>query len=232
MTILFAVESEGWPDGLEPVAGAAVFEALRQSGAKVTGVAELSIVLVDDAEQQALNKEWRGIDKPTNVLSFPQIEPFGPVAGILGDIVLARETLEREALADQAVFEALAQSGAKVTGVAELSILLVDDAEQQRLNQEWRGIDKPTNVLSFPQVEPFGPVAGLLGDIVLARETLEREAAELETPFAHHFTHLVVHGFLHILGYDHLEDAEAAEMEGLETRILATLGVPDPYQEG
>lgn len=139
---------------------------------------------------------------------------------------------ELEALADQAVFEALAQSGAKVTGVAELSIMLVDDAEQQRLNKEWRGIDKPTNVLSFPQIEPFGPVAGLLGDIVLARETLEREAAELETPFAHHFTHLVVHGFLHILGYDHLEDAEAAEMEGLETRILATLGVPDPYQEG
>jgi probable rRNA maturation factor len=137
-----------------------------------------------------------------------------------------------EALADQAVFEALKQSGAKVTGVAELSIMLVDDADQQRLNQEWRGIDKPTNVLSFPQIEPFGPVAGLLGDIVLARETLEREAAELETPFAHHFTHLVVHGFLHILGYDHLEDAEAAEMEGLETRILATLGVPDPYQEG
>jgi probable rRNA maturation factor len=137
-----------------------------------------------------------------------------------------------EALADQAVFEALDQSGAKVTGVAELSIMLVDDAEQQRLNQEWRGIDKPTNVLSFPQIEPFGPVAGLLGDIVLARETLEREAAELETPFAHHFTHLVVHGFLHILGYDHLEDAAAAEMEGLETRILATLGVPDPYQEG
>jgi probable rRNA maturation factor len=137
-----------------------------------------------------------------------------------------------EALADQAVFEALAQSGAKVTGVAELSIMLVDDAEQQRLNREWRGIDQPTNVLSFPQIEPFGPVAGLLGDIVLARETLEREAAELETPFAHHFTHLVVHGFLHILGYDHVEDAEAAEMEGLETRILATLGVPDPYQEG
>jgi probable rRNA maturation factor len=137
-----------------------------------------------------------------------------------------------EALADRAVFEALGQSGAKVAGVAELSVMLVDDAEQQRLNREWRGIDQPTNVLSFPQIEPFGPVAGLLGDIVLARETLEREAAELETPFAHHFTHLVVHGFLHILGYDHLEDAEAAEMDGLESRILATLGVPDPYQEG
>jgi probable rRNA maturation factor len=137
-----------------------------------------------------------------------------------------------EALADRAVFEALRQSGATVTGVAELSVVLLDDAGQQALNKEWRGIDKPTNVLSFPQIEPFGPVVGLLGDIVLARETLEREAAALEKPFAHHFTHLVVHGFLHILGYDHLEDAEAAAMEGLETRILAALGVPDPYQEG
>ena len=137
-----------------------------------------------------------------------------------------------EALAQAAVFEALRQAAPKITGVAELSIVLLDDAEQQALNKEWRGLDKPTNVLSFPQIEPFGPVVGLLGDIVLARETLEREAVELETPFAHHFTHLVVHGFLHILGYDHLEDAEAAEMEGLETRILATLGVPDPYQEG
>jgi probable rRNA maturation factor len=137
-----------------------------------------------------------------------------------------------EALADAAVFEALRQSEAKVTGVAELSIVLLDDAGQQKLNRKWRGIDKPTNVLSFPQIEPFGPVAGLLGDIVLARETLEREAAALEITFAHHFTHLVVHGFLHILGYDHLEDAEAAQMESLETRILAPLGVPDPYQEG
>jgi probable rRNA maturation factor len=137
-----------------------------------------------------------------------------------------------EILADRAVFEALKQSGAKVAGVAELSIVLTDDAEQRELNKQWRGIDKPTNVLSFPQIEPFAPVAGILGDIVLARETLEREAAELEKPFAHHFTHLVVHGFLHILGYDHVSEDEALRMEGLETRILATLGVPDPYEEG
>jgi probable rRNA maturation factor len=130
------------------------------------------------------------------------------------------------------VFEALKQSKAKVTGVAELSIVLTDDAEQQELNREWRGIDKPTNVLSFPQIEPFGPVSGILGDIVLARETLEREAEELQKPFLHHFTHLVVHGFLHILGYDHIEERDALEMESLETRILATLGIPDPYQEG
>ena len=132
-------------------------------------------------------------------------------------------------LADRAVFEALKQSGAKVRGVSELSIVLTDDAEQQGLNRDWRGIDKPTNVLSFPQIEPFGPVTGILGDIVLARETLEREAAELGKPFADHYTHLVVHGFLHILGYDHIEEAQALVMEGLETKILATLGIPDPY---
>jgi probable rRNA maturation factor len=136
-----------------------------------------------------------------------------------------------EALADQAVFEALAQSKAKVSGVAELSIVLTDDAEQQQLNKQWRGIDKPTNVLSFPQIEPFGKVTGILGDIILARETLEREAAELGKPFTEHFTHLVVHGFLHILGYDHLEEGEALQMEALETQILATLGIPDPYAE-
>ena len=127
------------------------------------------------------------------------------------------------------MFEALAQSGAKVRGVSELSIVLTDDAEQQGLNRDWRGIDKPTNVLSFPQIEPFGPVTGILGDIVLARETLEREAVELGKPFNDHYTHLVVHGFLHILGYDHIDEAEALVMEGLETKILATLGIPDPY---
>ena len=137
-----------------------------------------------------------------------------------------------EQLADRAVFEALAQAAPKITGIAELSIVLTDDVAQQELNRQWRNIDKPTNVLSFPQIEPFGPVVGILGDIVLARETLEREALELEKPFADHFTHLVVHGFLHILGYDHLVEDEALRMEGLETRILAALGVADPYQEG
>lgn len=137
-----------------------------------------------------------------------------------------------DVLADTAVFEALKQSKAKVTGIAELSIVLTDDAEQQQLNKEWRGIDTPTNVLSFPQIEPFGPVVGILGDIVLARETLEREAVELQKPLTEHFTHLVVHGFLHILGYDHINEEEALQMEGLETQILATLGIPDPYFEG
>ena len=127
--------------------------------------------------------------------------------------------------------EALRQSKARVKGAAELSILLTDDEEQHALNKEWRGKDSSTNVLSFPQIEPFGPVVGLLGDITLARETLEREAMELGKSFTDHFTHLVVHGFLHILGYDHTTDEEALQMESLETQILASLGVDDPYAE-
>lgn len=127
------------------------------------------------------------------------------------------------------MLEALKQSGAKTKGAAELAIVLTNDAEQRDLNLQWRGKDSPTNVLSFPQIEPFGPVVGILGDITMARETLEREAADQGTSFADHFTHLVVHGFLHILGYDHLSDAEALQMESLETQILASLGIDDPY---
>jgi len=107
--------------------------------------------------------------------------------------------------------------------------VLLDDAAQQALNRDWRQIDKPTNVLSFPQIEPFGPVVGILGDITLARETLEREAAEMGKSLTDHYTHLVVHGFLHILGYDHTDETDALVMEGLETQILATLGIDDPY---
>jgi len=136
-----------------------------------------------------------------------------------------------DARAEAAVREALKQSKARVTGAAELSIVLTNDDEQQVLNRDWRGIDKTTNVLSFPQIEPFGPVSGILGDIILARETLEREALVEGVSFEDHFTHLVVHGFLHILGYDHMDEDEALAMEGLETQILASLGVADPYAE-
>ncbi|HEY0854383.1 MAG TPA: rRNA maturation RNase YbeY [Devosia sp.] len=134
-----------------------------------------------------------------------------------------------EEIATTAIAEALKQSKAKVAGIAELSVVLMDDAEQQVLNKQWRNIDKPTNVLSFPQIEPFAPVLGILGDITLARETLEREAVEQGVSFTDHYTHLVVHGFLHILGYDHIDEQDALVMEGLETQILATLGIADPY---
>jgi probable rRNA maturation factor len=119
-----------------------------------------------------------------------------------------------------------------VSGVAEVSVVLTDDAHQQVLNRDWRQIDKSTNVLSFPQIQPFTALAGLIGDITLARETLEREAAEMGISFNDHFTHLVVHGFLHLLGYDHIEEDEALQMEGLETQILGSLGIADPYADG
>lgn len=136
-----------------------------------------------------------------------------------------------DARAQEAVLAALKFAKAKVKGAAELSILLTNDAEQHELNRQWRGKDSSTNVLSFPQIEPFGPVVGLLGDITLARETLVREAQDQGVTFDAHFTHLVVHGFLHILGYDHLTDAEALQMESLETQILASLGFEDPYAD-
>lgn len=136
-----------------------------------------------------------------------------------------------EQVTELAIGEALSQSQAKVAGVAELSVVLADDATQRELNKQWRGQDKSTNVLSFPQLEPFSPVSGIIGDIILARETLEREAADLDVTFTDHYTHLVVHGFLHLLGYDHETDEEALVMEGLETQILATLGIADPYAD-
>ncbi len=113
----------------------------------------------------------------------------------------------------------------------ELSLVFTNDDSIQEINAEWRDQDKPTNVLSFPAfpLEPGGMPGPMLGDIVVARETVEREAVDLDKTFDDHLTHLLVHGFLHLFGYDHLEKDEAEEMEALETRILAGLGLSDPY---
>lgn len=136
-----------------------------------------------------------------------------------------------EPLAERAILAAMRIVKPKIVGAAEISVVLTDDAEQRDLNLKWRGIDKTTNVLSFPQIAPFRPVSGLLGDIVLARETVEREAADERKRLEDHVAHLLVHGFLHVLGYDHLVEDEALHMEGLETQILASLGIADPYAE-
>ena len=115
--------------------------------------------------------------------------------------------------------------------VTELGATFSDDASVKRLNAEWRGIDKPTNVLSFPLIdlEPGDVPGPMLGDVVLARETLLREAAAEGKSLHDHLCHLIVHGFLHCLGFDHIDADEADEMETLETQILADLGIADPY---
>lgn len=113
----------------------------------------------------------------------------------------------------------------------ELSLLFTGDDAIRAINSEWRGKDRPTNVLSFPAfpLRPGGMPGPMLGDIVIARETVAREAVDLGKSFDDHLTHLLVHGFLHLFGYDHMEIAEAEKMESLETRILAALGLSDPY---
>jgi probable rRNA maturation factor len=113
---------------------------------------------------------------------------------------------------------------------AEVSLCLADDPLLRALNLRWRGIDASTNVLSFPSAtSDRSGEAPTLGDIALAFETLKREAEELSVPLADHYHHLVAHGFLHLIGYDHEKDEEAERMEALETRILARLGAADPY---
>lgn len=113
---------------------------------------------------------------------------------------------------------------------AEACVALSDDATVRGLNARFRGKDKPTNVLSFPALERFGEASPqMLGDIVLAQETIEREAAEQGVAAAHHLQHLVVHGLLHLLGFDHETEQEAQEMEGIEIEVLAGLDIPNPY---
>lgn len=132
-------------------------------------------------------------------------------------------------LVNRAVSAAFAETAA--AGPSELSIVFSDDAHIRTLNAGWRGKDKATNVLSFPAF-PFprgGKLPPMLGDIVLAAETVAREAALEDKPFENHITHLVIHGLLHLLGYDHETDAEAEEMEAIERSALARLAIPDPY---
>ncbi len=116
-----------------------------------------------------------------------------------------------------------------VTGRGELSIALADDALSRRLNRDYRDRDAPTNVLSFPGAGPRGGEPPLVGDIVLALATIRDEAADQGKSLADHVSHLVVHGVLHISGYDHYMEDDATVMEQLETRVLASIGVADPY---
>ena len=144
------------------------------------------------------------------------------------------ESLARGA-AELALARGTTDLGLTWPSAVELGITLADADGQRQLNREYRGQDEPTNVLAFPvweagtRLPPGAPV--LLGDVVLALETVAQEAAEQEKPLDDHLVHLTVHGVLHLLGYDHLTQAEAATMESLERSILAELGVPDPYRD-
>lgn len=113
---------------------------------------------------------------------------------------------------------------------AQLTVRIVDEAEITELNRDYRGKDKPTNVLSFPFEAPPGVELPLLGDIVVCAEVVESEAQQQDKPLEAHWAHMVVHGTLHLLGYDHMTEDEAAEMEGLEIELLAGLGYANPYE--
>jgi probable rRNA maturation factor len=145
------------------------------------------------------------------------------------DIQIASPLWDAQPLAAQTVRDAIAAAAAALAAPSrEVSVVLTDDASIQKLNREWRKIDKPTNVLSFPAAKPGG--AAFLGDIVITYETLARECADEDKDFLHHLAHLTVHGFLHLIGYDHQIDSDADAMEGLESKIMQIMKMPDPYR--
>jgi probable rRNA maturation factor len=152
------------------------------------------------------------------------------------DILVESPLWERKSRISRSVMRAAMAAGAHpevgpaIQAEGEVCVTLIDDKGIAALNRRWRGKNAPTNVLSFPA--PLGPVMRrprFLGDIALAFETIDREAKTQEKPFEDHVAHLVVHGLLHLLGYDHLSEGEARRMEALETRILVSIGVADPY---
>lgn len=155
-------------------------------------------------------------------------EAAGPVDALIEDP--RWEALDLPALAGRAAAAALAASGLD-PAACEIGLLAAADARVAALNAEWRGKEGPTNVLSWPSADgPASPgEARFLGDLALAWETCAAEAAAAGIPAADHVTHLVVHGVLHLLGHDHEDDAEAEAMEALERKVLASLGVADPY---
>jgi probable rRNA maturation factor len=143
------------------------------------------------------------------------------------DIQVASPLWAAWPLAEQTVRDAIAAVRAARDADGEVSVLLADDAAIRALNRDWRATDKPTNVLSFPAAKETS--GKLLGDIALAYETLARECEHEQRDFLHHLAHLTVHGFLHLIGYDHQTDQQADEMEGLESRIMRSMNMPDPY---
>jgi probable rRNA maturation factor len=216
ISIAVTVLDPDWPravPAVEDLAHRAAAAAVAVTGAAARALAardaEISLVLADDATLRRYNRDYRGIDKPTNVLAFAAAAVA--ITGAAARALAARD--------------------------AEISLVLADDATLRRYNRDYRGTDKPTNVLAFAAAEAArGPGAPeeaegplLLGDVLLARETLVREAGKQGKRPADHLCHLVVHGVLHLLGHDHQSQDEAQIMERLEVAALGRLGVADPY---
>jgi probable rRNA maturation factor len=146
------------------------------------------------------------------------------------DVVVESELWNRQKGVKSAARRAVVKAADVLsTPGSELAIVLTDDSTIRQLNRDWRGVDAPTNVLSFPAGRA-GSATPFIGDIVLAYETIAAEAHAERKPFAHHIAHLAVHGFLHLLGYDHVRKKDAEEMEQLERDILRRLRIPDPYR--
>lgn len=150
------------------------------------------------------------------------------MGNVLVDLQIATENIEglpTEEQIEQWATDAVQPEGDEV----EMTVRIVDEAESHELNLTYRGKDRPTNVLSFPFECPDEVELPLLGDLVICRQVVDREAVEQDKPLMAHWAHMVVHGSLHLLGYDHIEDDEAEEMESLETQIMQGLGLDDPY---
>jgi probable rRNA maturation factor len=142
------------------------------------------------------------------------------------DVLVQSQLWNEQPGATAAVREAINAAADEISSPAgDVAVVLTDDDALRTLNKQWRGIDKPTNVLSFPAAK----AGKMLGDIVIAYETMARESRDEGKEFTHHLAHLAVHGFLHLMGYDHQTDSEADAMEALESAVLARLHVPDPY---
>ena len=165
--------------------------------------------------------------------------PMAPFALPISEVLVVADCWQAEPDAESVIHRAIATAAEFVNadvGETELAVMLTDDAGIRTLNLNWRGVDKPTNVLSFPALQPSGPrgpddAPGMLGDIAIAYETTRREADDEQKPFDHHLSHLAIHGFLHLIGYDHEKDDDAEAMETLEREILSQLGIPDPYAD-
>jgi probable rRNA maturation factor len=152
--------------------------------------------------------------------------PQRPLSAPLVDIQVQSPLWEAEPAAADTVHAAIGAAAVLAPAQGEVSVLLADNAAVRELNRTWRKVDNPTNVVSFPAARPGG---ALIGDIAIAFETVRDEAAAEGKVFLHHLAHLAVHGFLHLMGYDHETDSQADAMEAIERAALARLAIADPY---